>query len=127
MTGDNNGDFKGKDNISTKYKLNTAKYKGAIFRSDELARQPKIDYNIGSNKSTLEYDIISNESGLECDISYAKYKLEYNMISNKYRLDYNTGSNKFKIVARPDQNTILNLNISTKGYIIAKDKSFKVP
>ena len=102
MARDNDGDFKGEDDISTKYKLNAAKYKGAIFRLDKLARQPKIDCNIGSNESTLECNIISNKSRLEYNISYAKYRLECNISSNKYRLDYNTGSNKFKILARLD-------------------------
>ena len=36
MAGVNSKDFKEEDNISAKYKLNTAKYKGAIVRLDKL-------------------------------------------------------------------------------------------
>ena len=109
----NSKDFKKEDSISTKYKLNTTKYKGAVFRSNKLTNQPKIDYNIGSNKPKLKYNITSNKSRLECNIGFDKSRLEcnigfsksrpkYNIGSNKYRLKYGMGSNKFKIIAKLD-------------------------
>jgi len=36
VAGVNSEDFKEEDNISTKYKLNTAKYKGAVVRPNKL-------------------------------------------------------------------------------------------
>ena len=102
MAGVNGEDFKEEDNISAKYKLNAAKYKGAIFRSDKLTSQPKIDCNMHSNKAIPEYDTTSNKSGLDYNISSVKCGLEYNIGSDEYRLDYNTGSNKFEIVAGLD-------------------------
>ena len=96
----NGEDFKEKDDISAEYKLNAAKYKGAMFRLDKLTSQPEMDCNIYSNKVILEYNTTSDESGLDYNISFVKYKLEYNIGSDKYRLNYNIGSNKFKTAAR---------------------------
>ncbi len=127
MAGDNDGDFEGEDDIGAECELNAAKYKGAVFRSGELAGQPEMDCNMGSNKSTLECDTTSDESGPECDMGSTKYGLECDMSSNKYGLDCNTGSDKFKIVAGPDQNTTSNPNMSTEGHTTAEDESFEVP
>ena len=115
VAGVNGEDFEEEDDIG-------AEYKGAVFGSDELTGQPEIDCNMGSNESMSEYDTTSDKSGLDFDMGSVKYGLEYDMGFDEYGLDCDTASDKFKKAAGPDQNAILNPNMSTEGHTTAKDE-----
>ena len=118
----NNGDFKKENDIGIKCKLNTAKYKRAIFSLDELTGQFEMDCNMGPNKFIPECNTTFNKSGPECGTNSVKYGLKCNMSFDKYGLDCNKGSDKFKMVVGPDQNAILNPNMSIKGHTTVEDK-----
>ena len=102
MAGVNGEDFEEEDDIDAECELNTAEYKGAVVRLDELTSWAEIDCNMGSNESMPEYNTTSDESGLDCDIGSVKYGLECDMGSNEYGLDCDIGSDKFEIAARLD-------------------------
>ena len=122
VAGVNGEDFEEEDDIGAECELNTAEYKGAVVRSDELTGQPEIDCNMDSNKSMPEYDTTSDEFGLDCDMGSVKYGLECDMGSEEYGLDCDTGSDKFEIAAGPDQNATSNPNMSTEGHTTAEDE-----
>ena len=122
VAGVNGEDFEEEDDIDAECELNTAEYKGAVVRSDELTGRAEIDCNMGSNESMPEYDTTSDESGPDCDIGSVKYGLECDMGSNEYGLDCDTGSDKFEIAAGLDQNATLNPNMSTEGHTTAEDE-----
>jgi len=122
VAGVNGEDFKEEDDIGAECELNAAKYKGAMFRSDELTGQPEMDCNMHSNEAIPEYDTTSDESGPDYDIGSVKCGLEYDMGSDEYGLDCDTGSNKFETAAGPDQNATSNPNMSTEEHITAEDQ-----